>query len=119
MRVPRIVSSRVALVGDAAHGIHPLSGHGINLGFRDAEALAGLLAATPAWRDIGDESLLRRYQRARREEIVLLQGVTDGLQRLFGSASPGLSRLRNAGLDLTDRLSFVKNALARYALGVL
>ncbi|NJD23903.1 MAG: UbiH/UbiF family hydroxylase [Betaproteobacteria bacterium] len=119
MRVPSIVSARIALLGDAAHGIHPLSGHGINLGFRDAEALAGILAGTPAWRDIGDESLLRRYQRERREEIALLQGVTDGLQRLFGPATPGLSLLRNVGLNLTDRLSFVKNALARYALGAM
>jgi ubiquinone biosynthesis UbiH/UbiF/VisC/COQ6 family hydroxylase len=119
IRVPRIIAPRIALLGDAAHGIHPLSGHGINLGFRDAEALADLLAGLPAWRDIGDESLLRRYQRARREEIVLLQGVTDGLQRLFGATSPGISRLRNVGLDLTDRLSFVKNALARYALGAM
>jgi 2-polyprenyl-6-methoxyphenol hydroxylase-like FAD-dependent oxidoreductase len=64
MRVPQTVAPRLALVGDAAHGIHPLSGHGINLGFQDASELAALLAATQPWQDIGDERLLQRYQRA-------------------------------------------------------
>lgn len=117
MRVPRTVAPRVALIGDAAHGIHPLSGHGINLGFQDAEALAGLLAATPAWADIGDERLLRRYQRARREETVLLQGATHALHRLFDARLPGLRPLRNLGLNLTNQLPVVKNLLVRYALG--
>lgn len=117
MRVPQTVAPRVALIGDAAHGIHPLSGHGINLGFQDANALAALLAAAPAWRDIGDERFLQRYQRARREETVLMQTTTDTLRRLFRSPAPGLSGLRNAGLNLTNRIPFVKNALVRYALG--
>lgn len=117
MRVPQTVAPRVALIGDAAHGIHPLSGHGINLGFQDANALATLLAAAPAWRDIGDERFLQRYQRARREETVLMQTTTDTLRRLFRSPAPGLSGLRNAGLNLTNRIPFVKNALVRYALG--
>lgn len=117
MRVPQTVGPRVALVGDAAHGIHPLSGHGINLGFQDAAELAGLLAAAPPWLDIGQERFLQRYQRARREEIVLMQLATDGLRRLFRESSPGLRPLRNIGLNLTNRLSFVKNSLVRYALG--
>lgn len=119
MRVPQTVAPRLALVGDAAHGIHPLSGHGINLGFQDAQALAGLLAAVPAWRDLGDLGLLRRYQRARREETVLMQTATDGLRRLFRGEAPGLAPLRNFGLSLTDGLPFIKNVLARYALGAL
>jgi len=60
MRVPRTVAPRLALVGDAAHGTHPLSGHGINLGYQDASELAHLLAASPPWQDIGDERFLRR-----------------------------------------------------------
>lgn len=116
MRVPQTVAPRLALVGDAAHGIHPLSGHGINLGFQDARELANLLAALPPWQDLGDLRLLQRYQRARREETVLLQGATDALQRLFKNR-PGLRPLRNFGLNLTDGLPFIKNALARYALG--
>ena len=119
MRVPQTVAPRLALVGDAAHGIHPLSGHGINLGFQDARELAQLLAQAQPWHDIGDARFLRRYQRARREETVLMQTTTDSLRRLFRERVPGLSPLRNLGLDLTNGLPFIKNSLARYALGVL
>jgi 2-polyprenyl-6-methoxyphenol hydroxylase-like FAD-dependent oxidoreductase len=119
MRVPQTVAPRLALVGDAAHGIHPLSGHGINLGFQDAKALSDLLSASQPWQDIGDEKFLRRYQRARKEETMLMQATTDGLRRLFRESSPGLRPLRNVGLNLTNGLPFVKNALVRYALGAL
>lgn len=117
MRVPRTVAPRLALVGDAAHGIHPLSGHGINLGFQDARELAALLAACPPWQDIGDERLLRRYQRARKEETLLMQTTTDSLRRLFRANPPGLKPLRNLGLGLTNTLPLAKNLLVRYALG--
>jgi 2-polyprenylphenol 6-hydroxylase len=117
MRVPQIVAPRLALVGDAAHGIHPLSGHGINLGFQDARELAALLGAAQPWHDIGDELFLQRYQRARREEILLMQSTTDGLRRLFRAAS--LSPWRNFGLSMTNGLPFIKNTLVRYALGAL
>jgi ubiquinone biosynthesis UbiH/UbiF/VisC/COQ6 family hydroxylase len=119
MRVPQTVAPRLALVGDAAHGIHPLSGHGINLGFQDAMTLAGLLAATQPWQDIGQERLLQRYQRARREETVLMQTTTDSLRRLFKASPPGLRPLRNLGLDMANGLPLIKNALVRYALGAL
>ncbi|MGA9395481.1 MAG: FAD-dependent monooxygenase, partial [Azonexus sp.] len=117
IRVPQTVAPRLALIGDAAHGIHPLSGHGINLGFQDASELAKLLAAVQQWQDIGDERFLQRYQRARREETALMQAATDGLRRLFRESPAGLRGLRNLGLNLTDGLPFVKNALVRYALG--
>jgi ubiquinone biosynthesis UbiH/UbiF/VisC/COQ6 family hydroxylase len=117
IRVPQTVAPRVALIGDAAHGIHPLSGHGINLGFQDASELAMLLAAAQPWQDIGDERFLQRYQRARREETALMQAATDGLRRLFRESPPGVRGLRNLGLNLTDGLPFVKNVLVRYALG--
>lgn len=119
MRVPQTVAPRLALVGDAGHGIHPLSGHGINLGFQDARELASLLAAAQAWQDIGNERFLQRYQRARREETLLMQTTTDGLRRLFRGNPPGLASLRNLGLSLTNGLPFVKNVLVRYALGAL
>lgn len=119
MRVPQTVAPRLALVGDAAHGIHPLSGHGINLGFQDARELACLLAATQPWQDIGEQRLLQRYQRARREETLLMQMATDGLRRMFKGSSPGLGSLRNLGLSLTNGLPVLKNALVRYALGAL
>lgn len=119
MRVPQTVAPRLALIGDAAHGIHPLSGHGINLGFQDAKELAALLSTAQPWRDIGQQRFLQRYQRARREETVLMQLATDGLHRLFRAAPPGLRPLRNLGLSLTNGLPVLKNTLVRYALGAL
>lgn len=119
MRVPKVVAPRLALVGDAAHGIHPLSGHGINLGYQDARVLAETLAACQPWQDIGHLAVLGRYQRARKEEVLLLQTSTDALRRLFKTELPGLKPLRNLGMNLTNRLPLLKNMLARYALGTL
>ncbi|GHT96296.1 ubiquinone biosynthesis hydroxylase [Betaproteobacteria bacterium] len=122
IRVPHRVAPRLALVGDAAHGIHPLSGHGINLGFQDAAALADLLNAAKPWQDIGEARFLERFQRARKEETLLLQGATDAIARLFDAripAAPLLSRLANIGLTLTNRAAPLKTLLARYALGGL
>lgn len=116
-RVPRIVAKRLALIGDAAHAIHPLSGHGINLGFLDARELAKALLELPEFGDCGDGRALRRYERARAEEVALLQWTTHGLQRLFRPQHPALSVLRNLGLNLTDSLPVVRNLLVRYALG--
>ena len=115
MRVEEIVRPRVALIGDAAHAIHPLSGHGINLGFQDAKVLAEVLAALPSWRDAGDLSVLRSYARRRAEEPFLLQYTTHALSRLFGRQDPVLSILRNLGMNLTGQLPVLKNALVRYA----
>lgn len=117
MRAPRTVAPRLALIGDAAHAIHPLSGHGINLGFQDARVLAETLLARPAHVDCGDVAWLRRFERARKEEVVALQSVTDGLQRLFAPDLRPLSLLRNAGLHLIHRLPVVKDMLVRYAMG--
>jgi 2-polyprenyl-6-methoxyphenol hydroxylase-like FAD-dependent oxidoreductase len=111
------VAPRLALVGDAAHAIHPLSGHGINLGFQDACVLAETLAAKPEHIGCGDVQWLRRYERARREEVVAIQSVTDGLQRLFGAGAAPLAALRNAGLNLTGHLPVLRDALVRYAIG--
>lgn len=116
MRAPRSVAPRLALIGDAAHTIHPLSGHGINLGFQDARVLAGVLCDKPGHVDCGDLALLRGYERARKEEVVTLQTLTDSLHDLFGPAAGSLRRLRNFGLNLTNTLPVVKNLLVRYAL---
>ena len=116
MRAPQAVASRLALIGDAAHTIHPLSGHGINLGFQDAQVLASLLCDKPAHVDCGDLSLLRSYERARKSDVVTLQTVTDTLHDLFGPAAGSLARLRNFGLNLTNGLPVVKDLLVRYAL---
>lgn len=117
MRAPRTVAARLALIGDAAHTIHPLSGHGINLGFQDAKSLAATLAACPPHVDCGDVQWLRRHERARREEVVALQSVTHGLQQLFGAPQDAVASLRNIGLNFVDRLPVIKDVLVRYAMG--
>jgi ubiquinone biosynthesis UbiH/UbiF/VisC/COQ6 family hydroxylase len=115
MRVASVLAARGVLVGDAAHAIHPLTGHGINLGFQDVRALAGLLAEAPEWQDIGAHMFLRRYERARAEEPFMLQYATDGLARLFACRNPLLGVLRNAGMDLAASTPGLTRFLARYA----
>jgi ubiquinone biosynthesis UbiH/UbiF/VisC/COQ6 family hydroxylase len=112
----RLVAPRVALAGDAAHVIHPLAGQGANLGFQDARELAAVLAAREPGRDPGDYRLLRRYERSRAEAILAMRATVDGLFSLFDSDSGAVARLRNAGLNLTNRVALVKNALIRQAM---
>jgi len=116
MRIAQPTAPRVALIGDAAHAIHPLSGHGINLGFQDARQLASLLGPLPAWRDPGEAALLAAYARARAEETTLLQSTTHALNRLFKPDNAVLSTVRNLGLNLTNRLPVLRNTLVRYAV---
>lgn len=115
MRVDTVVRPRVALIGDAAHAIHPLSGHGINLGFQDARVLAHQLESLASWEDPGDLAVLRRYARARAEEPLLMQYSTHGLSRLFELDGVAIAHLRNLGMNLTGRLPVLKDALVRYA----
>lgn len=119
MKAKTLVAARLALIGDAGHAVHPLSGHGINLGFQDARELAGQLLALPEFRDCGDLAVLQRYQRARAEEILLVREMTDGLHRLFKPDFAPLSLLRNAGLGLAGSIPPLRSALARYAAGLL
>lgn len=112
----KLVAPRVALVGDAAHVIHPLAGQGLNLGLQDARALAQALAERPQASDAGDWRTLRRYERGRAEPILSMDLMVDGLFRLFGARSEALGRLRNAGLNLTGRLPVLKNLLMRHAM---
>ena len=116
-RVKRLVLPRLALIGDAAHSVHPLAGQGVNLGFRDARELANILLNRGAQHDCGDFALLRRYERARKEDILSMQFTTDTLKRLFNNDNPGLSRLRNFGLKLVNRQPALKNLLVRQAVG--
>jgi 2-octaprenylphenol hydroxylase len=111
-----LIQPRIALIGDAAHQVHPLAGQGVNLGFADAKALAAVLAGRGP-RDCGDTLLLRRFERARREEILAMQWVTDGLHGLFNHTQPVLGWARNAGLAMTNRFTWVKRQLVKQALG--
>lgn len=113
------VQSRVALVGDAAHSIHPLAGQGVNLGFLDAAALAEvLLQGRSHQRDLGEFRLLRRYERWRKGDNLATMAVMDGFKRLFGAEAAPLKWLRNAGLGLVDRAGPVKRTIIEHAMGL-
>jgi ubiquinone biosynthesis UbiH/UbiF/VisC/COQ6 family hydroxylase len=112
----RMVAPRVALAGDAGHVIHPLAGQGLNLGLQDARTLAAVLYSREPQRDPGELGLLRRYERRRAEPILAMDTMVDSLFRLFGADGAAAARLRNAGLNLTDRLPVVKNLLIRQAM---
>jgi len=115
-RVTQFTKPRLALVGDAAHNVHPLAGQGVNLGFRDARVLARVLKERGPQGDCGDYALLRRYERARREDVFTMQAATDGLQKLFSSDAVFLARARNLGLRLVDRQSWLKSFLVHHAV---
>jgi ubiquinone biosynthesis UbiH/UbiF/VisC/COQ6 family hydroxylase len=117
LTVDRLVGPRIALVGDAAHVVHPLAGQGLNLGLQDVSTLLDVLRGREAWRDLGDLVLLRRYARARAEPIGLMRFTTDSLARLFAIDDPLVRRVRNGGLGLVNRLGPLKTALIRHALG--
>ena len=115
-RVSRFVKPRIALAGDAAHNVHPLAGQGVNLGFRDARALAATLAGREARYDCGDHALLRRYERARREDVAAMQLTTHGLQKLFAVEAVWVARARNTGLNLVNLQPRLKNLLVHQAV---
>jgi 2-octaprenylphenol hydroxylase len=112
---------RFALVGDAAHAIHPLAGQGVNLGFLDCAALVEVLArelssgADPA--ELAELRVLRRYERWRKSENLIALGLVDGLNRLFSSADPTLGWLRRTGLGAVDRSALAKRFFMGRAMG--
>ena len=117
MRPHAITAPRVALIGDAAHVIHPLAGHGMNLGFADVTALIASLVAREPHRDCGDARVLARYARSRKEDNLMMQMTTDGLARLFASDFEPLRIVRNIGLNLVNGLPVLKRRLIGHALG--
>ncbi|MEO6974989.1 MAG: UbiH/UbiF family hydroxylase [Gallionella sp.] len=114
--LPQISAPRVALIGDAAHNMHPLAGQGVNTGFRDARQLARILLERGAQNDCGDAHLLRRYERKRKEDIYSMQAATYGLKNLFNNDNPLLRTARNLGLDAVNHINPLKKMLMQHAL---
>ncbi len=109
----------LALVGDAAHTVHPLAGQGVNLGFLDAATLAEvLLDAVAKQKDIGAHAVLRRYERWRKGDNLAMISITGGFKYLFGNDLLVVSQLRNLGLDLTNAATPIKNLIMRRASGL-
>lgn len=105
-----------ALVGDAAHVVHPLAGQGLNLGLADVAALTAVIAGREPWRGVGDERLLRRYERQRAAPTWAMRQMTDGLLRLFAASSAPIRELRNNGMGLVNRVPPLKRWLTGRAL---
>nr|MDQ2704222.1 ubiquinone biosynthesis hydroxylase [Pseudomonadota bacterium] len=113
------VAHRIALVGDAAHGIHPIAGQGLNLGFKDAAALAEtIVEADRLGQDIGTLDVLERYQQWRRFDTVQMGITTDVLNRMFSNDFGPLRQLRDVGLGLVDRMPRLKEFFIRQASGL-
>ena len=120
MQAERYTARRLALIGEAAHVIHPIAGQGLNVGIRDCAALAeAVIDARRLGLDIGDDSVLERYQRWRRLDAVVLAGVTDGLNRLFSNRIAPLKLVRDVGLAAVNRMPPLKRLLMQHAMGTL
>jgi 2-octaprenyl-6-methoxyphenol hydroxylase len=119
MHAHRYFDTRLVLVGDAAHTIHPIAGQGLNLGFRDAIVLSDLLIeACRNAVDVGATQLLRRYQKQRRPDNLLMLAATDTLDRLFSTDNPLLRLVRDVGIAAVDRAPSLKRLFMRQAMGV-
>ena len=120
MQAETYIARRLALIGEAAHVIHPIAGQGLNVGIRDCAALAeAIIDARRLGLDIGDLSVLERYQRWRRLDAVLLAGVTDGLNRLFSNTIAPVKLVRDLGLAAVNRMPPLKRLLMQHAMGTL
>lgn len=118
LAAPRYVTERVALIGDAAHVVHPLAGQGVNLGILDAAALVErVLAARAEREDPGALRVLRSYERWRKSEVALMSAAIDAFDRLLAHGSGPLSRLAQAGLPLVNRTPQLRRLFIRRALG--
>ncbi|MDH5395490.1 MAG: UbiH/UbiF/VisC/COQ6 family ubiquinone biosynthesis hydroxylase [Gammaproteobacteria bacterium] len=112
------IQPRLALVGDAAHTIHPLAGQGVNLGLADTASLIAVIhSAISARKDIGSVAVLRQYERWRRADNRSMLVAMDGLKRLFGSELVAVKSIRNAGLNMVNQLTPLKNLIMQQAMG--
>ncbi|VAW97823.1 2-polyprenylphenol hydroxylase [hydrothermal vent metagenome] len=111
------IKPRLALIGDAAHTMHPLAGQGVNVGIQDVIALSAMLFdAHLQQKDLGAIALLRRYERSRRAENSPMLSAVNGFQRLFSSTDPNLTWARNLGMKFTDSIPVLKNQIMRQAM---
>jgi 2-polyprenylphenol 6-hydroxylase len=111
LKVVRMVAPRVVLAGDAAHVMHPLAGQGMNVGFGDVARILEVVRGREPYRDLSDELLWRRYERARREAVALMQDVTDGLQRAFDALPEPLVGLRDLGWRVVANSGWIRRRL--------
>jgi len=116
LKLPVVVAHRVALVGDAAHGVHPLAGQGVNLGFGDVAALAAVLRERGPVQDVGAPILLDRYARRRAGPVHAMQTITDALAHLFRIEASWVRTARNVGLSAVERMPPARRLLAQSAL---
>lgn len=113
------VKPGIALLGDAAHTIHPLAGQGVNLGFKDVIALSNILKEADASGVVANDFvLLKRYERKRQGDNLLMMGAMEGFKRLFEQPDPFVRWLRNTGMNWVNKQSFLKNQIARHAMGI-
>jgi 2-octaprenyl-6-methoxyphenol hydroxylase len=106
----KLTDTRLALVGDAGHGIHPIAGQGLNLGFRDAAALAQVLVeGARLGLDLGDAQLMARYERWRSLDTFMVAAATDGLTRLYGIPGRTASRIRRFGMSAVQKIGPLKD----------
>jgi 2-octaprenyl-6-methoxyphenol hydroxylase len=120
LHAERYVDERLALIGDAAHAIHPIAGQGLNLGLRDTAALAEILVdAKRLGLDLGGADLLERYQRWRRFDNVALMAATEALNRLFSNSTPLVRLVRDLGLGIVNELPPLRRFFMRHAMGVV
>lgn len=111
------VKANIALVGDAAHTIHPLAGLGVNLGFKDAAKLAEILSETSSHSQIGEYKVLRRYERARRGDNVITMKAMEAFRSLFGNTLNPVQQIRNFGLNWINQNNIIKHAFMQQAMG--
>jgi ubiquinone biosynthesis UbiH/UbiF/VisC/COQ6 family hydroxylase len=113
----RLIAERVVVVGDAAHQIHPMAGQGVNLGFRDVMQLSLQTTKLHKMQDVGDNGMLRQYERARKMDIATMNTLTTGLDYLFASDSDIIKKVTNWGLQQLNHLASIKKILIQQVAG--